>query len=357
MKSRVSFPSLGCKPLVLSLIGKGRDRLLLAGVMLGLMPLEVVGAGKGLAAALTLVGPLPIVRADVLRQLGRDAESPAALRTEEVLVPRVDLLVPLEGRGTGEGLAALSARKWPLASVDALVAQQTRGLREGYTAVGALEGPLAGVQRLVLLQVGGFGETLAAGGAGEGPLARVHALMLHHAAGHGKLTAAGGATEGLGAQVRALVAQQRQWPVEGQAALGAREGLVVAVHVALVFAQIGGTHKSPPAVRAPIRFLASVGANVLAVIGGPSVCLVAEGTPVWPLACMEAPVLLERAAMGVGLPTQLTHVGLGAMMFHGDLNFAGLLEGPPALHTPIGTLLFLPAAFWTHLALDFSTAL
>jgi hypothetical protein len=41
------------------------------------------------------------------------------------------------------------------------------------------------------------------------------------------------------------------------------------------------------------------------------------------------------------------------MMFRGDLNFGGLLEGP---HTPIETLLFLPAAFWARLALDFSTA-
>lgn len=55
--------------------------------MLGLMPLEVAGAGEGLAAALTLVRSLPIVHADVLRQLGRDAESPATLCTEEVLVP------------------------------------------------------------------------------------------------------------------------------------------------------------------------------------------------------------------------------------------------------------------------------
>lgn len=67
-------------------------------------------------------------------------------------------------------------------------------------------------------------------------------------------------------------------------------------------------------------------------------------------------MLLQRAAMGVGLPTQLAHVGLGAMMFRGNLKFGGLLEGPPALHTPIRTLLFLPAAFWTRLALDFSTA-
>lgn len=280
------FPSLGCKPRVLSLIGRGRDRLLLAGVMLGLMPLEMAGAGEGLPAALTLVGSLPIVHADVLRQFGGDAESPAALRTEEVLVPRVGLLVPLEGGGTSEGLAALGARKWPLAGVDALVAQQTRGLREGHTAVGALEGPLAGVQRLVLVQVGGFGEALAADGAGEGPLARVHALMLHHAAGHRELAAAAGAAEGLGAQVRALVAQQGQWPVEGQAALSAREGLVVAVHVALVFAQIRGAHKSPPAVRAPIGFFASVGADVLAVIRRPGVCLVTERTAVWPLTCV-----------------------------------------------------------------------
>lgn len=271
---------------MLSLIRRGRNWLLLARVMFGLMSLEVVGAGEGLAAALTLVGPLPIVHADVLRQFGRDAESPAAFCTEEVLVPRMDLLVSLEGGGTGEGLAALGARKWPLAGVDALVAQQTRGLSKGYTAVGALEGPLAGVQRLVLVQVGGFGEALAAGGAREGPLARVHALVLHHAAGHGELAAAGGAAEGFGAQVRALVAQQRQWPVEGQAALGAREGLVVAVHVALVFAQIGGAHESPPAVRASIGFLPSVGADVLAMVGGPGIRLVAEGTPVWPLACV-----------------------------------------------------------------------
>lgn len=247
--------------------------------------------------------------------------------------------------------------KRPLAGVDALVAQQARGLCEGHTAVGALEGPLAGVQRLVLLQVGGFGEALAAGGAGEGPLARVHALMLHHAAGHGELPAARRAAERLGAQVRALVAQQRQWPVEGQATLGAWKGLVVAVHIALMFAQIGGAHEGPPAVRAPIGFLAGVGADMLAVIGGPGVRLVAKGASVWPLACVQAPVLLERAAVGVGLPAQLAHVGLGAMVVFGDLEFAGLLEGPPVLDTPAGTLLFLPSASWAYLALNFSTAL
>lgn len=297
-----AFASLSCKPMALSLIGGGWGRLLLAGIVLGLVSLEVIGAGKGLAAALTLVGPLPVVHPDVLCQLGCDAEGPAAFGTEEVLVPGVDLLVPLQGGGAGEGLTALGAMKRPLAGVDALVAQQARGLREGHAAVGALEGPLARVQRLVLLQVGGFGEALAAGGAGEGPLARVHSLMLHHAAGHGELAAAGGAAERLGAQVRALVAQQRQRPVEGQATLGAREGLVVAVHVALVFAQIGGAHEGPPAVRAPIGFLAGVGADVLAVIGGPGVRLVAEGAAVGPFACMQAPVLLERAAVGVGLP-------------------------------------------------------
>lgn len=58
------------------------------------------------------------------------------------------------------------------------------------------------------------------------------------------------------------------------------------MHVALVFAQIGGAHKSPAAVRAPIGFLARVSADMLAVIGGPGVRLVAEGTPVWPLACV-----------------------------------------------------------------------
>lgn len=68
-------------------------------------------------------------------------------------------------------------------------------------------------------------------------------------------------------------------------------------------------------------------------------------------------MLLERATMGVGLPTQLTHIGLGAMMFCRDLKFAAFLEGSLALHTPIGTLLFLPAASWALLALDFSTAL
>lgn len=87
--------SLSSKPMVFSLIGRGRGGLLLAGLMLGLMSLEVIRAGKGLAAALTFVGPFPIVHPDVLCQLGCDAKGPAALGTEEVLVPRVDLLVPL----------------------------------------------------------------------------------------------------------------------------------------------------------------------------------------------------------------------------------------------------------------------
>lgn len=39
---------------------------------------------------------------------------------------------------------------------------------------------------------------------------------------------------------------ERQRLVEGQAALGAREGLVVAVHVALVFAQVRGAHEGLP---------------------------------------------------------------------------------------------------------------
>lgn len=91
----VILASLSSTLMVLSLIGGGRDRLLLAGVMLGFVSLEVVGAGEGLAAALTLVGPLPIVQLDVLRQLGCHAEGPAALGTEEVLVPGVNLLVPL----------------------------------------------------------------------------------------------------------------------------------------------------------------------------------------------------------------------------------------------------------------------
>lgn len=87
--------SLSSKLMVLSLIGRGRGRLLLASLMLGLMSLEVIRAGKGLAAALTLVGPFPIVHPDVLRQLGCNTKGPAALGTEEVLVPGVDLLVPL----------------------------------------------------------------------------------------------------------------------------------------------------------------------------------------------------------------------------------------------------------------------
>lgn len=128
------------------------------------------------------------------------------------------------------------------------------------------------------------------------------------------------------------------------------------MHVALVFAQIGGAHEGPPAVRTPIGFLSSVGADVLAVIGGPGIRLVAEGASVWPLACVQAPVLLERAAVRVGLPAELAHIGFGTMVLFGDLKFAGLLEGPPVLHTPVGTL-FLPSASWVHLALCFSTAL
>lgn len=86
--------------MVLSLIigggGGGSNRLLLPGVMLGLVPLEVVGAGEGLAATLTLVGPLLSVHLDVLCQLtSREAGGPAPLLTREILVPRVNLLVLL----------------------------------------------------------------------------------------------------------------------------------------------------------------------------------------------------------------------------------------------------------------------
>lgn len=59
------------------------------------MSFEVIRAGKGLAAALTLVGPFPVVHPDVLCQLGCYSKGPTALGTEEVLVPGVDLLVPL----------------------------------------------------------------------------------------------------------------------------------------------------------------------------------------------------------------------------------------------------------------------
>lgn len=321
----------------LSLV-RGGDGLLLAGAMFGSVPLEVVGPGEGLAAVLALVGPLSVVHPDVLGQLRGGAEGPAALCAEEALLPGVDLLVPLQRGGAGEGLAALRAGKGPLAGVDALVAHEARGLREGHAAVGALEGPPAAVQRLVLNQVGGLGEALAAGGTGEGPLAGVHALVLQHPAGHRELPVAGGAAEGLLAQVRALVAQQRQRLVEGQAALGAREGLVVAVHVALVFAEVGGAHEGLPAVRARVGFLASVGADVFAVVRGPGVGLVAEGAPVGPLARVQASVLLERAPVGVGLRAQLARVRLGASRLRGARRVPGLLEGPPTLQAPVGRL-------------------
>lgn len=317
-----------------SLVRGGGDGLLLAAAVLGSMSLEVVGAGEGLAAVLTLVGPLPVVHPNVLGQLRGNAESPAALGAEEALLPGVDLLVPLQGGGARKGLATLRARKGPLARVDELVAREARGLREGHAAVGALEGPLARVQRLVLDQVGGFGEALAAGGAGEGPLARVHALVLHHPTGHGELPVTGGAAEGLLAQVRALVAQQRQRLVEGQAALGTREGLVVAMHVALVFAQVGGAHEGLAAVRARVGFLARVRADVLAVVRGPRVGFVAEGAPVGSFARVHALVLLESAPVGVHLPAQLARVRLGARR---------LLEGLPAPPALVGTRLPLPA--------------
>lgn len=259
--------------------------------------------------------------------------------------------MPLQGGGARKGLATLRAGKGPLASVDALVARQARGLREGHAAVRTLEGPLAAVQRLVLHQVGGLGEALAAGGAGEGPLAGVHTLVLHHPAGHRELPVAGGAAEGLLAQVPALVAQQRQRLVEGQAALGAREGLVVAVHVALVFAQIRRAHEGLPAVRAWVGFLAGVGADVLAVVGRPGVRLVAEGALVGPLPCVQAPVLLERAPVGVGLPAHLAWVWLGTWCLCGAQRATGLLEGPPSPQALVGTCCPLPARAHQALAL------
>lgn len=60
------FPEFLMEP---SLVRGGGDGLLLAGAMFGAVPLEVIGPGEGLAAVVALVGPLPVMHANVLGQL------------------------------------------------------------------------------------------------------------------------------------------------------------------------------------------------------------------------------------------------------------------------------------------------
>jgi hypothetical protein len=115
------------------------------------------------------------------------------------------------------------------------------------------------------------------------------------------------------------------------------------VQIALVFAQVRGAHKGLSTVLARVWFLTSVGADVLPVVRGPGVGLIAEGTPVGPLSGVQAPVLLERAAMGVGFPAQLARVGLRGAALRRAGQLAGLEEGTSAPLAPTGTRFHLQA--------------
>lgn len=110
--------------------------------------------GERLAAHAARVPPFPHVDEQVLRQVELEPEGPPAVGARvRLLVVRVQLVVPRQGKVVPEHAAALGALEGLLSRVDPLVLDQVLFLPEAPVARRAGEGPVTRVRPLVLRQI------------------------------------------------------------------------------------------------------------------------------------------------------------------------------------------------------------
>lgn len=280
------------------------------------------------------------MREHVLRELGCSPKGSVAAPADKDASCAALLLVQQQAVELAEVPAARGASVRLLFHVHESVPDQAGRGGKGRSAVSASEGSLAAVGGLVLCQIRGLGKSLGANRAHVRPHALVRFLMLHHAAREREGLPAVRARERPLPQVRAFMALQGQWFVEGPAATRARVRLVVCVHVALMFAKVGGPNEVLATGGAIVGLLPRVSADVFAVVRRPDVGFGAEGAAVRPLPRVQPLVLLQRTLVGVSLPADVTHMRLEAgVRLQVTLEVTQLLEGPGAVGALEGSVL------------------